>query len=71
MYAIHEACSELFVDNLSSFLERAEQNLRNFAKILDDFHAVSGLATNLDKSWVIPVGDFSVPNYCQDMKLKC
>ena len=69
-YAIQEARSELFANDLPPFLERNEENLRNFAKILDDFHTVSGLATNLDKTCLVPVGDFSVPNCWQDFKLK-
>ena len=69
-YARKEARSELFADDLSGFLERDEKNLRNFARILNNFHKVSGLATNLDKTCVVPVGDFSVPNYCHDLELK-
>ena len=49
-YARKEARSELFADDLSGFLERDEKNLRNFARILTNFHKVSGLATNLDKT---------------------
>ena len=60
----------MFADDLSGFLERDEKNLRNFARILVNFHKVSGLATNLDKTCVIPVGDFLIPNYCHDLKLK-
>ena len=69
-YAKSEARSELFADDLSGLLERDEKNLRNFARILVNFHKVSELATNLDKNCVIPVGDFSIPNYCHDLKLK-
>ena len=69
-YAKSEARSELFADDLSGFLERYEKNLRNFPRILNHFRKVSGLATNLDKTCVVPVGDFSIPNYCHDLKLK-
>ena len=69
-YARTEARLEFFADDLSGFLEREEKNLTNFARILVNFHKVSGLATNLDKTCVIPVGDFSIPNYCHDLKLK-
>ena len=60
----------MITDGLSGFLERNEKNLRNFARILVNFHKVSGLATNLDKTCIIPVGDFSIPDYCHDLKLK-
>ena len=63
MYAIHEAHSELFADDLSGFIVRDEVNLRNSAKVLNDFHAVSVLATYLDNICIVPVGDLSVPNY--------
>ena len=49
---------------------RTEENLRNFSKILTLFHTVSGLKCNLDKTFVIPVGNFAKGNMCQDLNLK-
>ena len=37
-YARTEARNKLFADDLSGFLERDEKNLRNFARILNNFH---------------------------------
>ena len=34
------------------------------------FHAVSGLKCNLDKTFVIPVGNFAKGTMCEDLNLK-
>ena len=47
-----------------------EENLRNFSRILTLFHKVSGLKCNMDKTFVIPVGNFAKKNMCQDLNLK-
>ena len=49
---------------------RTEENLRNFSRILTLFHAVSGLKCNLDKTFVIPVGNFAKGTMCKDLNLK-
>merc|ERR1711891_37144 len=48
-------------------VERSEKNLRNFTRIL---HSVSGLKCNLDKTFVVPVGNFRKDNMCSDLDLK-
>ena len=49
---------------------RTEKNLRNFLRILTLFHAVSGLKCNLDKTFVIPVGNFAKGTMCEDLNFK-
>ena len=65
-----EARAEIFADDLSAMVLRTEENLRNFSKILTLFHTVSGLKCNLDKTFVIPVGNFPKENMCPDLNLK-
>ena len=55
-YAHTESRSETFADDTTIFLERNEANLRNTTKYIKQFHTISGLACNLDKTVVIPVG---------------
>ena len=55
-YAQHEARSETFADDTSVFLERNEHNLRKATQYITQFHSISGLACNLDKTVVIPIG---------------
>merc|ERR1712208_5415 len=57
VFAKKEGRSELFADDFSAMVLRTEENLRNFLRILTLFHAVSGLKCNLDKTYVIPVGN--------------
>ena len=70
IFAKKEAHAEIFADDLSGMVLRTEENLRNFSKILTLFHTVSGLKCNLDKTFVIPVGNFAKENMCQDLNLK-
>ena len=67
-YAKREARAEIFADDLSAMVERSEKNLRNFTRILVLFHSVSGLKCNLDKTFVVPVGNFLKDNLCSDLK---
>ena len=67
-YARREARAEIFADDLSAMVERSEKNLRNFTRILVLFHSVSGLKCNLDKTFVVPVGNFRKDNMCSDLK---
>ena len=69
-YAQREARAEIFADDLSAMVERSEKNLRNFTRILVLFHSVSGLKCNLDKTFVVPVGNFRKADMCSDLDLK-
>merc|ERR1712002_1072017 len=71
IFAKNEARSEFFADDLSAMVLQTEENLRYFSRILDLFHAVSGLKCNLDKTFVIPVGNFAKETMCKDLNLKC
>ena len=51
-----ESRSKTFADDTTIFLERSERNLRNATKYIIQFHSISGLACNLDKTVVIPIG---------------
>ena len=55
-YAQHESRSETFADDTTVFIERNEHNLRNAVKYITQFHSISGLACNIDKTVVIPIG---------------
>ena len=55
-YAKVESRSETFADDTTLFMERNESNLRNATKYIQHFHKISGLACNLDKTSVIPIG---------------
>merc|ERR1712002_59874 len=70
VFAKNEARSEFFADDLSAMVLRTEENLRYFSRILDQFHAVSGLKCNLDKTFVVPVGNFAKGPMCVDLNLK-
>merc|ERR1711936_1375290 len=70
VFAKKDGRSEFFADDLSALVLQTEENLRNFSRILDLFHAVSGLKCNLDKTFVIPVGNFAKETMCQDLHLK-
>ena len=70
-YASHESRSETFADDTTIFLTRTENNLRFAKKYLVDFHVLSGLACNIDKTVVIPLGQITDPNItmCDDLGL--
>ena len=70
VYAKTEARSKIFADDFSAMVLRTEENLRNFSRILTLFHSVSGLKCNLDKTFVIPVGNFAKGTMCKDLNLK-
>ena len=70
VFAKKEGRSEIFADDFSAMVLRTEENLRNFSRILTLFHAVSGLKCNLDKTFVIPVGNFAKGTMCKDLNLK-
>ena len=55
-FALNESRSETFADDTTIFLERNITNLRNTTKYITQFHKISGLACNLDKTVVIPIG---------------
>merc|ERR1712215_516685 len=69
-FSRREARAEIFADDLSAMVERSEKNLRNFTRILVLFHSVSGLKCNLDKTFLVPVGNFRKDNICSDLDLK-
>ena len=62
LFAKKEARAKLLADVLSAMVLRTEENLRNFTRILNLFHMVSGLKCNLDKTFVIPVDNFDKDN---------
>merc|ERR1711947_58051 len=70
VFAKKEGISKIFADDFSAMVLRTEENLRNFSRILTLFHAVSGLKCNLDKTFVIPVGNFAKGTMCKDLNLK-
>ena len=55
-YASHEARAETFADDTTLFMQRSEVNLRYVTNYIKHFHSISGLACNIDKTSVIPIG---------------
>ena len=55
-YAQTESRSETFADDTTILLERSESNLLTATKYITQFHNISGLSCNLDKTVVIPIG---------------
>ena len=70
-YATKESRAETFADDTTLFMQRNEANLRNSIKYIQHFHKISGLACNLDKTCVIPIGKQSNKNdqICKDLKM--
>ena len=62
---------EAYADDTTIGIKRDESNLRALIKIINDFQRLSGLAANLDKTHVIPVGPIDDPSIelCADLKL--
>ena len=48
--------SETFADDTSIVIERNEEYLKKAIKFIKDFHEISGLKCNVDKTVVIPIG---------------
>ena len=61
----------LFADDMSIFLKYDENNLRAAVKILSDFHGISGLKIQLEKTQVVVFGRIPDGNYklCPDIAL--
>ena len=55
-FALIESRSETFADDTTIFLERTDTNLRTATKYITQFHNISGLSCNLDKTVVVPIG---------------
>ena len=70
-YASKESRAETFADDTTLFMERNETNLRNATKYIQQFHKISGLACNIDKTSVIPIGEQSDKRdqICKDLKM--
>ena len=71
-YAKEESRSETFADDTTVILERSEEYLRYALKCLVDFHKLSGLQCNIDKTMVIPIGGITDPTIkiCEDINLE-
>ena len=70
-YATMESRAETFADDTTLFMERNEANLRNATKYIQQFHKISGLSCNLDKTCVIPIGNHSNKDeqICKDLNM--
>ena len=51
--------NESFADDSNNFLILEVQSISRLKKILDDFRKLSGLACNVDKSYIMRIGDDS------------
>ena len=55
-FAKMESCSETFADDTTIIEQRTWKNLIYSKKYLTDFHRVSGLSCNVEKTSIIPIG---------------
>ena len=71
-YVNSESRAEAFADDTTLFMTRKESNLRNATAYINHFHSISGLACNIDKTNVIPVGvkDDITDILCPDLGMK-
>ena len=70
VFSRHESRSETFADDTSVFMERKDEYLRYTMKCIAEFSKISGLECNIEKTKVIPIGDFDKENkICQDINL--
>ena len=56
VYALSEAKAEAFADDTTLFMKRTQKKLRAANKYIKDFHTISILECNHEKTHVIPVG---------------
>ena len=72
VYALNEAKAEAFADDTTLFMERTASDLQYATKYIQNFHTISGLACNLDKTNVIPVGANNDPTdiLCPELGMK-
>ena len=61
VYALSEAKAEAFADDTTLFMKRSPENLRAATKYIQQFHSISGLSCNLNKTHVIPIGRLNDP----------
>ena len=61
VYALSEDKAEAFADATNLFMRRSPENLRAAKKYIQEFHSISGLSCNLDKTHVIPIGALNDP----------
>ena len=69
VYGLTETKALAFADDTTLFMTRTSKNLRKSSKYIQNFHTISGLACNLDKTHIIPVGQIDNPNeiLCPDL----
>ena len=63
IYALTEAKAEAFADDTTLFMICTSNNLRNATKYIQNFHTISDLACNLDKTHMIPAGSRQPQRY--------
>ena len=61
VYALTEAKAEAFADDTTFFMTRSPENFRAATKYIQDFHTISGLACNQEKTHAIPIGSKNDP----------
>lgn len=55
-FALRDTRAEAFADDTTLFMKRCPNNLKYATKYITAFHKISGLACNLDKTHIIPIG---------------
>ena len=67
-----EECKEqTFADDTTLTIAREQESLRNYIKYIKEFKKISGLAANLEKTNVIPIGKFFNPGkkICHELEV--
>ena len=72
IYKLTEAKAEAFADETTLFMTRTKNNLIHATKYIQQFHTISGLACNFDKTHVIPIGKMDDPEdiLCPELGMK-
>ena len=60
----------IYADDAQIFLERDPTSVRRVIEILDEFHLLSGLSTQLEKSTLTEFGHFAPAPFCNEINFK-
>ena len=61
VYGLTETKALAFADDTTLFMTRTSKNLRKSSKYIQNFHTISGLACNLDKTTSYQLAKLTTP----------
>ena len=59
-YAGSDSRGDAFADDINLYMERKSEYLQAALDYLDAFSKISGLTCNLDKTRIVPIGNFDM-----------